>query len=150
MIDSYDQYEEECQKIREDNAKLLDEFAEWLEHKGLSEKTVSKHRGNIDFFVNHYLLYEDARRPAEGVDAVDMFLGYWFIRKAMWASKASIKSNATSLKKFYTFMLDKGSIEEDDLEELKLLIKENMPDWLATVERFDDPEIGDPSEIWDL
>ena len=32
-----------------------------------------------------------------------MFLGFWFIRKAMWASQSSIKGNATSLKKLYTF-----------------------------------------------
>jgi hypothetical protein len=37
-----------------------------------------------------------------------MFLGYWFIKKAMWAKQSAIKSNAASLKKFYTFMHEKG------------------------------------------
>ena len=77
-----------------------------------------------------------------------MFLGYWFIRKAMWASQSSIKENASSLKKFYQCMLEKGFIEQQDLDELKLTIKEEMPEWLATVRRYDDPDIEDMEEVW--
>ncbi len=33
----------------------------------------------------------------------ELFLGYWFIKKAMWSSPVQIKSNAASLKKFFTF-----------------------------------------------
>jgi len=54
-----------------------------------------------------------------------MFLGYWFIKKAMWASQASIKSNAASLKKFYAFLLEKGLVEQEDLIELEETIKTN-------------------------
>ena len=73
-----------------------------------------------------------------------MFLGYWFIKKAMWASPASIKSNATSLKKFYTFMEEKKLIAIEDLNNLKRTIKEHMPEWLESLERYDDPSI----DIW--
>ena len=66
----------------------------------------------------------------------------------MWASKSSIKGNATSLKKFYTFLLEKGLIEKDDLQELKEIIKEKMDEWLATLERYDDPEIEDMDDVW--
>ena len=45
--------------------------------------------------MNEYLLYEDATEAKDGVDDVGMFIGYWFIRKAMWASESSIKGNAT-------------------------------------------------------
>ena len=43
----------------------------------------------------------------------------------MWASQASIKSNAASLKKFYVFLLEKGLVEQEDLIELEETIKDN-------------------------
>ena len=150
MTDDYAKYEKECERIREDNAKLLDEFADWLGAKGLSESTVGTHCENLEFYLNHFLLHEDAERAEVGVHMAGEFLGYWFIRKAMWASRASVKSNAASLKKFYTFMLEKGAIKQEELEDLKLRIKEEMPEWLATLARYDDPEIDDPAEVWGL
>jgi len=67
-----------------------------------------------------------------------MFLGYWFIRKVMWASQTSIKSNAASLKKFYFFLLEKGLIKKEDLNELEETIKDEMPEWLAKIKQYDD------------
>lgn len=133
MTDDYARYERECQRIREDNAKLLDDFADLLAAKRLSEATVDRHCENIEFYLNHFLLYEDAERAEEGVRRAGMFLGYWFIRKAMWASQTAIKSNAASLKKFYTFMLEKGKVDQKDLDYLKMQIKEEMPEWLAAM-----------------
>lgn len=148
--DDYARYERECKRIRQENAKLLDDFADWLAAKGLSEGTIDKHCVNMGFYLNHFLLYEDAVPAGEGAPEVGMFLGDWFIRKAMWSSQASIKSNAASLKKFYTFMGDKGKVTQEDLDFLKLEIKEQMPEWLATMARYDDPGIDDPREIWGL
>jgi site-specific recombinase XerD len=144
-MDDYEKYEKDCKKIRKVNESLLNEFGMWLKSSGLSEKTINNHLSNIDFYVNEYLLYEDATKSKDGVDDVDMFLGYWFIKKAMWASQSSIKGNATSLKKFYTFMHEKGLIDKEDLIDLKQTIKENMPEWLATLGRYDDPSIED---VW--
>lgn len=67
--------------------------------------------------------------------------------KELWASPNSIKQIAASLKKFYTFMHEQGHIDADDLQDLKETIKEEMPDWLATLDRYDDPDISDPMEI---
>ena len=103
---------------------------------------------NIDFYINEYLLYEDPVELQDGIDSVSMFLGYWFIKKAMWASESSIKSNAASLKKFYVFLHERGAVSKDDLDSLKETIKEEMPDWLATLARYDDPSITDMEEIW--
>ena len=150
MTDDYAQYERKCKRIRKENAKLIDQFADWLAAKGLSEATIDKHCDNIDFYLNTFLLYEKAVKPEAGVHEIGMFLGYWFIRKAMWATKASIKSNATSLKKFYAVMLENGKIQQEALNELKEEIKEDMPEWLAALARFDNPDIDDPSEIWGL
>ncbi len=150
MPDDYAEYEKQCERIRRENATLLDEFAYSLAANGLSEATVSRHRENMDFYLNHFLLYEDAEKAEAGVHLAGMFLGYWFIRKAMWASRASIKSNAASLKKFYAFMVAKGKVTQEDLDDLKTQIKEEMPEWLATLARYDDPESDDPAEVWGL
>lgn len=98
MLDDYEQYEIECERIRESNKELLDDFAAWLRKSNLTVKTVNKHVDNIDFYINEYLLYEDATDPQEGVYSVSMFLGYWFIKKAMWASAASIKRQCSELE----------------------------------------------------
>ena len=143
-MDDYEKYEEDCEKIRTFNTVLLNEFTAWLKASGLAPKTIKSHCSNIDFYINEFLLYEDATEAEEGVDEVNMFLGYWFIKKAMWASPASIKSNATSLKKFYTFMEEKKLIAIEDLNNLKRVIKEHMPEWLESLERYDDPSI----DIW--
>ncbi|CAK8722014.1 Phage integrase, N-terminal SAM-like domain [Candidatus Electrothrix laxa] len=144
-MDDYDKYEKNCKKIKKANKGLLNEFDAWLKASGLSKKTIKNHLGNIEFYVNEYLLYEDAIEAKDGADDVGMFLGYWFIRKAMWASKSNIKSNAASLKKFYTFMHEKGLIEKEELTDLKQEIKEDMPEWLESLQRYDDPAIED---VW--
>lgn len=146
-MDDYEKYENECKTIREANKLLLRDFEAWLKSSGLSKKVTESHLLNIDFYVNEYLLYEEATEAKDGVDAVDMFLGYWFIKKSMWASQASIKGNAASLKKFYAFMHEKGLIDTDDLADVKDTIKEGMPEWLATLKRYDDPSVDD---VWQM
>lgn len=147
-MDDSQKYEADCQKIRKANHELLKDFESWLESSGLSEKTINNHVSNIDFYINEYLLYEDAVEAKDGVDMVSNFLGYWFIKKALWASQSSLKSNAGSLKKFYTFLLEKGLIDKDDLRELKETIKEEMSEWLETLKRYDDPLSEDMSDVW--
>ena len=144
-MDDFEKYEQECQRIRRANKRLLKEFGAWLKSSGLKEKTIKNHVMNIDLYVNEFLLYEDVIEAKDGADYVDMFLGYWFIKKAMWASSASMRGNATSLKKFYTFMYEKGLIEKEDLDDLKATIKEEMPEWLDTLARYDDPSVD---EVW--
>ncbi|MFM6409200.1 MAG: recombinase, partial [Microcystis sp.] len=70
----------------------------------------------------------------DGVEMVGDFLGYWFIKKALWARQSSLKANAGRLKKFYTFLLEKGLIDKNDLRELKETIKEELSEWLETLE----------------
>jgi len=144
-MDDYEKYEEDCKTIRKANERLLSKFEVWLKSSGLSEKTIDNHFSNIDFYVNEFLLYEEATEAKDGVDDIGMFLGYWFIKKAMWANKSSIKGNAASLKKFYTFMCEMGLIDKEDLANLKQTIKEGMPEWLATLDRYDDLSV---ENVW--
>ena len=103
---------------------------------------------NIDLFINHYLLYEDAYEAKDAVLEVDAFLGYWFIRKTMWSSVNQIKANAASLKKFYTFMFEKGEIEQDDLDDLRETIKEEMPNWIAAMNQYENSMALDMDDVW--
>ncbi len=144
----YEKYEKECKRIREENEKLISDFKKWLSVKRLSAKIIEKHASNVDFYVNEFLLYEDAVEAKDGADEIEMFLGYWFIKKAMWANTTAIKENAASLKKFYQFMYEHGKVSEEDFCDLKELIKEGMPEWLATMARYDDPDIEDMKEVW--
>jgi hypothetical protein len=136
-MDAYKKYEKNCKKIRETNEGLLTDFETWLISFGLAPKTIVQHISNVDFFINDYLLYEDAIEAFEGVHKVSMYLGYWFIRKAMWASASSIRSNAASIKKFYAFMLAKGLVDPQALDILAQTFKEDMPTWLAQMKRHD-------------
>ncbi|MFM1798630.1 MAG: hypothetical protein RLZZ117_908 [Cyanobacteriota bacterium] len=141
MLDDDSEYDAQCQQIREENGALLGEFSGWLADAGLSETTIKGHRLNVDFFVNHFLLYYDALRPAEGIDSIAGFLGDWFIHKAAWSSVRSIKANAASLKKFYAFMAEKGRIKPEELAALNRQIKEERPEWLSTMERYRDLDV---------
>jgi len=149
-MSEYDNWEKDCKRIRQQNMKILDGFSEWLNQTRVKETTIDKHYQNVDFFINEFLLYEDAIPAKEGASRIGMFLGYWFIRKAMWANAAAIKQNATSIKKFYQFMMEKNEIDADEFEELKNDIKENMSEWIATMNRYDDPDIEDMGDVWGL
>ncbi len=146
-MDEYEKWQKDCKRIKQQNAILLYQFADALKEQGLKKKTIDKHVKNIDFYINHFLLYEDATEPENGLFSVSMFLGYWFIKKAMWANPSAIKNNASSLQKFYAFMLESGKIEKDDYQELKDTIKQEMPEWIATMQRYDDPDIED---VWEI
>lgn len=149
-MDDFEKYEADCKKIRKNNKKLLDDFYKWLKASGLKDKTIKNHVNNVDFYINEFLLYEDAIEAKNGALEIDMFLGYWFIKKALWSSPAQIKGNAASLKKFYTFLFEKGQIDKEELDELKGRIKEDMPEWIATMKRYDNPSITDMGEVWGL
>ena len=106
--------------------------------------------------MNDFVTYQDISidenytilcHAEDGIRLVDEFLGYWFIRKAMWASESSIKSNIVTIKKFYTFMQSLGLISAEALKDLNDEIKENKQEWIDTVKRYDDPDV-DFEDVW--
>ena len=145
----FEAFEKLVEEIRKENGKLLATFESWLRKKDLSKKTIDKHFNNVDFFLNYYLVYYDPPTEAkDGWDSVGNFLGYFFIKKAMWSSPAQVKANATSLKKFYTCMFEEcGMLEELELKELSATIKSELPEWMETSRRYDD-ESYSFEEIW--
>jgi site-specific recombinase XerD len=133
--DSHEMKQHEIQKA---NEKHLAGFEKWLKGKGLSQKTINTHTSNVDFYINDYLCYYDALDVSHGCYDIAGFLGDWFIRKAMWASRAQIKSNAASIKKFYSYLLEENVVEKEDYDELCDTVKNDMQEWLERISRYDD------------
>ncbi|CUP13507.1 Uncharacterised protein [[Eubacterium] contortum] len=143
---SYDEYEKQCEKICAVNYQLLDLFEEDL--RDLSPKTVRQHVSNVDFYINDYLLYEDALSFEAGIEKIDDFLGNFFIRKCMWSTPGNIKSTAASIKKFYKCMLDHGKIQRASYNYLCSEIKERMPKWQADCEQYNDIDADNPFDYF--
>ena len=123
---------------KERNQKYIIEFEEWLNKKGLVNKTIRKHINNVDLYVNDYLNYYDITKIEEGVYLVYPFLDGWFIEKCMWASRNSLKETAASIKKFYQYMSENNYVNKKDYEYMCSFIKENMDNFLEQVDAFED------------
>ena len=130
-------YEKRLEENTKRNKKFIEEFEFWLNEKGLVQKTIKKHTSNIDLYLNNFLTYSDINKMEDGINEIDSFLGDWFIRKCMWSSKSSIKENASSIKKFYQCMKEKGYVKEEDYNSLCEEIKENMECWLEFMDNYD-------------
>ena len=143
MKNDYAEYERICRQIRQENAQLLDDFVALLRSQRLAPSTITKHLENVSFFINEFLLYEEAKRPSDGIGEIDAFLGDWFIRKAMWSTPRHIKANATSLYKFYAFLATSEKVTVAELAELKNTMSLHLPEWQARCERYNDVEIDD-------
>ena len=140
----YEEYEKTCAVIRQENDFFLSLFEKDLTTQGLSPKTINKHLNNVDFYLNDYMLYSEARHMEEGISMIDDFLGNFFIRKCMWSTPATIKSTATSIKKFYKCMAENGKIEKDAYSYLCHQIKDNMSDWQADCAQYNDADAPSP------
>ena len=133
----YKEYQVLADKQRVLNNQLLDQFEEHLKSEGLSDKTISKHLGNLDFYVNHYLLYEEIIAPTDGIEEVGYFFEGWFPRKAMWSSPDSVKATITVLKKFYKYLLSQDVITKSKHSELLEIIKESKDEWVSYYQPMD-------------
>ncbi len=107
-------------------------------------KTINRHLTNVDFYINTYLLREDAYDFTHGIWDIDDYLGYFFIRKCMWSTPGNIKSTAASIKKFYQCMLKQEMIQKADYEYLCETIKDNMWKWQSDCEMYNDPDAESP------
>ena len=143
---NYTKNEKECERIKTENNILLKEFTSWLQTTNLKNKTVDQHVTNVTFYINEFLLYEYPENAKEGTKKISFFLGYWFIRKTMWASEDAIKNNAVSLKKFYTFLYTRGDIQQEHLDSFKQTIKERLPNWVDSLTRYNAPTTIDIEE----
>ena len=133
-----DEREKQLKENTKRNEDYLKMFEKSLEEKQLTAKTIRKHVSNIDFYLIDYLTYYDEIiKMEDGTQHTRSFLGDWFIRKAMWASKSSIKEMASSLKKFYEYMSALGFVKISDYQEMCYEIKDNMDRYLENLEDYD-------------
>ena len=140
----YEQYIKACQTIQKTNNLLLHLFEEDLVKSGLKEKTINRHLSNVDFFLNEFLIRAGTLPMEVGISMLDEYLGNFFIRKCMWSTPANIKTNATSIKKFYKCMLEHGKIEKEDYEILSSCIKDSMESWQCDCAIYNDPDNPNP------
>ena len=143
-MDAFFDYEKKAEEIRQKNEEYLEGFEALLEAEGLSDKTINLHLKNVYFYINSFLLNYDALDAGQGCYSIGEFLGNWFIRKAMWSTVATIKSNITSLKKFYKYLLGRGVVEKVDYDALCETIDENKFEWFDLVSRYNDPNEDNP------
>lgn len=148
-------FKQVAEKTIKENNILLDKFEKYLVKQGLSKKSITNHVDNVDFYVNDFLIglgmheekYEDGNiiipNAIEGIifEYIDEFLGNFFIRKCMWSSEYSIKSNIASFKKFYTFLEKEKYVSSIDLQCLKENIKEYKDEWIRKLNLYDDPDV---------
>ena len=90
-----------------------------LDLQGLATKTIKRHLQNMDFFLNTYLLFDEANPLSmqEGVNTIDDFLGYFLEEKTYFADSTK-RSFVTSLRKFYKSMAKYGKITPEQYEDV--------------------------------
>ncbi|NLB22497.1 MAG: recombinase [Clostridium sp.] len=137
-------------EIRVRNGVFLEEFKKDLEKAGLVKKTITRHINNIDLYINDYLLREEPLEMREGTSSanLDDFISYFFIRKCLWSTPATIKTTTASIKKFYKYMLERGRIDQADYIELTSTIKEMSEEWMEMCRQYNDPDGEDPFSIF--
>ncbi len=137
-----DDYEAMLNRISSANETVIGKFAEHLQIKKLSKKTIEKHCSNIAFYGNDYVAnYSDDEVTVDQASlSISGFLGSWFIRKCMWSSEAAIKEYITSFKKFYGWLHETEALSTEDHNDFLQMLKEEKNQWLETVRKYNDPD----------
>lgn len=118
---------------RKINTKYIEGFVDELSKKGFVDKTIKNHYFNVDFYLNDFLLREDALTMENGCkdEYLSNFFGYFFIRKCMWSTPDTVKSTIASLKKFYR-------LSKEDYEEFTDTIRVNKEYWIDCCSEYND------------
>jgi len=132
----YKEWEIQVEEAKRYNNELLSEFEKYLKTKSLKSKTINNHTFNVEFYANDFLLRDEIIPVDKGISHIGIFLGYFFIRKASWASKYTIQENIASFKKFYTYLNSIGKVSRIELNEMKEIIKEEKSDWIEEVGNY--------------
>lgn len=140
---NFEEYEKQCEGIRNTNEKYLQMFEEDMQGK-LKPVTINRHLRNVDFYLNVFLLRETPHTMQDGVLMLDSYLGDFFIRKCGWSTPGTIKSTAASIKKFYKCMLEHKEISFADFDFLNSEIKDLTPEWQSLCAQYNDPDEENP------
>jgi len=101
---------------------LIEAFCRRLGAQGLSQKSVGRHKENLNFFAHSFL------EPSEGmelkeVDAetIKYFLESWYPTKVK-SSRAELLRLMSSFRKFYTFLFEIGLSNRESREEIAAVL----------------------------
>lgn len=135
-------YESARGKMLERNDAFLEEFEQWLEGKGLKEKTIAGHLSNVSFYLDEYLQYEQATPMEYGAawGYLNGYFGDFFIRKCMWSTPSATRQTLASLKKFYQCMAERGHIEEELYQSYLEDVKEMKEEWVSLCDEYNTGE----------
>lgn len=133
-------FEEKMKENCKRNEKFLTEFETYLKEKNLSDKTICNHICNANIYINDYLNYMGVISAEEGIEEIYDFFNDWFIRKCLWSNKSTIKETASSVKKFYKFMNEKGYISKEEYEDMSDYMKQSMDDFYDSMDRYNNGE----------
>ena len=80
---------------RKINTKYIEGFVDELSKKGFVDKIIKRHYGNVDFYLNDFLLREDALTMENGCkdEYLSDFFEYFFICECMWSTPDTIRVN---------------------------------------------------------
>lgn len=128
-------YENQCTVILQQNSSYLNLFEADLH--GLAHKTIKRHLQNMDFFLNTYLLFDEAHplNMEEGVNSIDDFLGYFLENKTCFAD-SSKRSFVTSLRKFYKSMAAHGKITPEQYEDVAESLRDGGTEYKEMLEEL--------------
>ena len=107
-------------RLEEETEKLVESFHNYLKReKGLSEETASGHAHQISFFALHYLIGYEGESLLEVTSTdIEDYLGNWYIRKVWGSGRSDAHSILVAFKKFYKFLHERGSVEEEQLRDI--------------------------------
>jgi len=131
-------FDQRVQAIHAANEPFLAQFQTWLEHSGVTQKTIKNHVDNIAFFAEYLVYYDTPLKRLDQAQGGDVygFLSDWFPRKALWANTTNMKGYFASFKKFFQWMETAGYITAETVEEVRTTLKEERDEFLAAVAEF--------------
>lgn len=71
-------YNIQCNRIRENNAVVLELFEKGMIARGLSKRTIHRHMSNVDSYINGFLILYDIHPMEDGLHMLSEYLGDFF------------------------------------------------------------------------
>ncbi len=131
FMEAENEYRENWWAPREkENERLMKIFEKDLE--GLKAQSRDNYISDINYFLDSYFYYETIPSIHDAsVDIIDFFR--YFICKCPGHSEYIIKRMMSTIKRFYTVMLENNEVTEEECERVLTMIKDNK-EWLIEAE----------------
>ena len=138
--DEFDTEDRLRDEIEARNNSLLDIFAADLRSQRMSGKIIDDHIFNAHTYINLFLMTgpESPYTMEQGVERLDEYFGYFFIRKCMWSNVKNLPENTESVRLFYKSMMEHGVIEAKAYEKVEATITENINDWAEDMRQWNE------------